>query len=92
MSDEPKVIEKVYVIEKQSWSPGVAAVLSFFIPGLGQLYKGQIFNGIAWFCVTAAGYIFIFPGLILHLFCIIGAASGAKSEKQQIEDIKKKIK
>ena len=23
----------------QKWSPGLAAVFSFFIPGLGQLYK-----------------------------------------------------
>ena len=27
------------------WSPGVAAVLSFLIPGLGQLYKRKILSG-----------------------------------------------
>lgn len=27
-------------------NPGVAAVLSFFICGLGQIYNGQIFKGI----------------------------------------------
>jgi TM2 domain-containing membrane protein YozV len=61
----------------QRWSPGLAAVLSFFVPGLGQLYKGQILNGIVWFFMVGLGYVaLILPGLVLHLFCIIGAASG----------------
>jgi TM2 domain-containing membrane protein YozV len=61
----------------QRWSPGLAAALSFFLPGLGQLYKGQILNGIVWFFMVGLGYMaLILPGLLLHLFCIIGAASG----------------
>jgi len=61
----------------QRWSPGLAAVLSFFLPGLGQLYKGQILNGIVWFFVVGLGYVaLILPGLLLHFFCVIGAASG----------------
>jgi len=61
----------------QKWSPGIAAVLSFFVPGLGQLYKGQILNGIVWFFFVGFGYLaLILPGLILHLLCIVGAASG----------------
>ena len=61
----------------QRWSPGLAAVLSFFVPGLGQLYKGQILNGIAWFLFVGMGYLaLVLPGLVLHLFCILGAASG----------------
>lgn len=58
------------------WSPGVAAVLSFFIPGLGQIYKGQVINGLFWLIITAVGYLCLVPGIVLHLFCIIGAASG----------------
>lgn len=62
---------------EKKWSGGIAAVLSFLIPGLGQLYKGQIFNGLVWFTLTVIGYFFmVIPGLILHLCCIIGAASG----------------
>jgi len=61
----------------QRWSPGLAAVLSFFVPGLGQLYKGQILNGLVWFFVVGIGYLaLILPGLVLHLFCILGALSG----------------
>ncbi len=59
------------------WSPGLAAFLSFIIPGLGQIYKGQVGGGIVWFFVVIIGYgAFVIPGLILHLICIITAANG----------------
>ena len=59
------------------WSPGFAALLSFFLPGLGQLYKGQIINGVVWFFAVMFGYAaLILPGLILHFFCVLGALSG----------------
>jgi len=59
------------------WSPLLAAILSFIIPGLGQLYKGQLLNGLVWFIFVIAGYIcFIVPGLVLPLCCIIGAGMG----------------
>jgi hypothetical protein len=58
------------------WSPGLAAVLSLFLPGLGQLYKGQIY-GIFWFMFVSMDYVaLILPGLILHFFCVLGALSG----------------
>jgi hypothetical protein len=61
----------------QRWSPGLAAVLSFFLPGLGQLYKGQIVNAICWFLFVGLGYMaLIVPGLILHFCCVLGALSG----------------
>ena len=61
----------------QRWSPGLAAVLSFFVPGLGQLYKGQILNGIVWFVFVFLGYLALFvPGVVLHFFCVLGALSG----------------
>lgn len=59
------------------WSPGFAALLSFFVPGLGQLYKGQFFNGVVWFFMVMFGYAaLVIPGLILHFFCVLGALSG----------------
>jgi len=59
------------------WSPGVAAVLSFFIPGLGHIYRGRVLIGILLFFCTAAGYVFlIIPGVILHVLSIVTAASG----------------
>jgi TM2 domain-containing membrane protein YozV len=33
-------------------SPNVAAALSFFIPGAGQIYNGAFLRGIFWLIVT----------------------------------------
>jgi hypothetical protein len=37
--------------------PGTAAVLSFFIPGVGQIYNGKILRGIFWLIVTPGVWI-----------------------------------
>lgn len=67
----------VVVSPARKWSPGVAAVLSLVIPGAGQMYKGQVANGLVWLLFVIIGYaLVIVPGLILHLCCIFGAASG----------------
>lgn len=66
-----------YGYRQQLWSPGVAGLLSFFIPGVGQLYKGSIGTGIVWFFAVPLGYVlFVLPGIILHIICICTAASG----------------
>jgi TM2 domain-containing membrane protein YozV len=33
-------------------NPGTAAVLSFFIPGVGQIYNGDFLRGLFWLIVT----------------------------------------
>lgn len=58
-------------------SPTAAAVLSMFIPGAGQLYAGRWVSAFLWFMVVGAGYALVLPGLVLHLFCVISAASSA---------------
>ena len=59
------------------WEPGIAMLLSFLIPGAGQLYKGQALAGIVWFFAVCFGYlILIIPGLLLHLGCIVEAGMG----------------
>lgn len=69
-----------------NWSPGVAAVLSLVIPGAGQMYKGQVFKGLAWLLVVAIGYVaFILPGVVLHVCCIIGASLGNPEKQRQQE-------
>jgi TM2 domain-containing membrane protein YozV len=75
--------ERIVVVnEAPAWSRGVAAVLSLVIPGAGQMYKGQVLNGIVWLVFVFFGYAaLIFPGVILHFFCIIGAASGDPRRK-----------
>lgn len=57
-------------------SNGIAAVLSLFVPGAGQMYKGHVGSGIAWLVATFIGYLaLVLPGLILHGMCIANAAS-----------------
>lgn len=66
----------------QKWSPAVAGLLSFLIPGVGQMYKGKILAGIAWLIFTSIGYmLLLFPGILLHIICIVTATSGNPNER-----------
>jgi TM2 domain-containing membrane protein YozV len=57
-----------------TFDPRTAAFLSFLIPGWGQFRKGKRRQGAVWLVVVIAGYlIFVVPGVILHLLCIIEA-------------------
>ncbi len=51
----------------------IAAVCSFFIPGLGQLVQGRMMMALVHF-VLAALLWFIFLGWIIHIWSIIDAA------------------
>ena len=57
----------------------LAAILSLFIPGLGQLYKGHFVQAIIWFLVVGAAYgplywfIFALVPIVLHIICILQA-------------------
>jgi len=63
------------VVVQHAPSPGIAALLSFVIPGAGQMYQGRVLAGLLWFAATVVGYFFfILPGIGLHLLCIISAA------------------
>ena len=55
----------------------LAAGLSLWLPGAGQLYTGRFLSAILWFFAVGAGYVLILPGLILHFFCVLAAASSA---------------
>jgi TM2 domain-containing membrane protein YozV len=39
-------------VSKSLPNPGVSAVLSFFVPGVGQIYNGAFLRGIFWLIVT----------------------------------------
>lgn len=64
----------------------LAAICSFFIPGLGQLVQGRVFKAILFFVVISlcyVGWVIIVPGVIglfIHLWCIIDAAKFAPEE------------
>jgi TM2 domain-containing membrane protein YozV len=61
-------------------NPWVAGVLSFLIPGLGQIYNGRIIIGIIWLLVTGVSWVgsMGFLGFIVHLIAAWCAYSYAK--------------
>jgi TM2 domain-containing membrane protein YozV len=62
--------------DDRRYSAAAAAALSFFLPGVGQIYSGRVPQGIGWMIATGLGYLlFLVPGLILHICCIVNAAA-----------------
>jgi TM2 domain-containing membrane protein YozV len=61
-------------------NPILAAIGSFFIPGLGQVYNGEGFvKGLLYLIGTLIGWIILFiPGLAIWLFGIYKAYKVAK--------------
>lgn len=51
----------------------IAAVCSFFIPGLGQLVQGRLLKAIVMFVLAVALWI-VWLGWIIHLWSILDAA------------------
>lgn len=58
----------------------IAALASFFIPGLGQLLQGRWFVAGLMFVMTALLWL-ILLGWIIHLWSIIDAAMYEKPER-----------
>ena len=51
----------------------IAALASFFIPGLGQLLQGRVIKALVQFVLAGVLWIFLL-GWIIHLWSIIDAA------------------
>ncbi|UGB45500.1 hypothetical protein LQ772_16215 [Frateuria edaphi] len=51
----------------------IAAVCSFFLPGLGQLVQGRLLKAIIMFVLAVALW-FVWMGWIVHLWSILDAA------------------
>jgi TM2 domain-containing membrane protein YozV len=56
-------------------NPGTAAVLSALLPGLGQIYNGDILRGVFWLIVTPG--MWIGTGGLLGWVCHVIAAATA---------------
>ncbi len=55
----------------------VAAIASFFIPGLGQLVQGRLLAGLIFFGLSALFYALVVTipvGLVFHIWSIVDAA------------------
>jgi TM2 domain-containing membrane protein YozV len=51
----------------------IAALCSFFIPGLGQLLQGRLLMAIFQFCLAVVLW-FLLLGWLVHLWSILDAA------------------
>ena len=51
----------------------IAALCSFFIPGLGQLLQGRVIRAAVQFVLAAVMWIFLM-GWLIHLWSIVDAA------------------
>ena len=58
-------------------NPGLAAVLSLIIPGVGQIYNGRILAGILWLIITPG--LWVCSGGLLGWICHVIAAYTAYS-------------
>jgi hypothetical protein len=59
--------------------PGVAAVLSVVVPGLGQVYCGRLLAGALWFLGTGFAYwAILVPGFLVHALCVWSAYQSAR--------------
>ena len=70
-------------------NPIIAAILSFIVPGIGQIYLRDLRSGflvaVVWFFVVTIGYMFLFlPGLILHVICVFTAFYSASPSRSSI--------
>ena len=60
--------------------PFIAGILSFLIPGLGQIYNGQILWGILWLLLTGVSWIGTAGtlGWVVHIIATYFAYTYAK--------------
>jgi TM2 domain-containing membrane protein YozV len=58
--------------DREQRNPGLAAILSVFIPGVGQIYNGDFLRGIFWLIVTPG--LWIGSGGLLGWICHVIAA------------------
>ncbi len=57
--------------------PGFAALLSFLIPGVGQIYNGDILRGLFWLIITPG--LWVGSGGLLGWVCHFASAATAHS-------------
>ena len=64
--------------------PGIAAVLSFIVPGLGQLYNGAFTRALFWFVLTIGLHIGTagLGGWICHFLCAYTAYTFADRQQR----------
>jgi hypothetical protein len=68
-------------------TPLIAAALSV-VPGLGHVYRGHLWKGLAWLVGIAAAYATAQPlGFVLHLVCAANAALAGVGREHQFNRV-----
>jgi TM2 domain-containing membrane protein YozV len=72
-------------------NPGIAAVLSLILPGLGQIYNGQFLWAIFWFIVTPGTWITTggLLGWVAHIISAYAAYRSAEKINQNLVELKR---
>lgn len=74
IEEEERLRSQLRVTQPSSQKHSLPAILSFFIPGLGQIVKGQVGKGILIFIGFVVGLLALFiPGVIVWIWQIIDA-------------------
>lgn len=73
--------------EPAEWDRNIAAILSFFVPGLGQIYKGETGRGIAWllggvFLAFFLWWLLFIPSLVYSCCCAFNASRPPRKTKK----------
>jgi TM2 domain-containing membrane protein YozV len=65
--------------------PGTAALLSFVVPGVGQIYNGDIWRGLFWLIITPGFWIGSggLLGWVCHLIAAATAYNRAELREQR---------
>jgi len=69
-----------YSVNVARYNPGLAAVLSLLIPGVGQIYNGDFLRGIFWLIITPGFWIGT-AGLLGWPFHLIAAYTAHRRAK-----------
>ena len=66
-------------------NPGIAAVLSLVVPGVGQIYNGYFLRGLFWLIITPGFWITTggFLGWVCHLISSYTAYKKAEEKAQE---------
>lgn len=70
-------------------NPGLAAVFSLVLPGVGQFYTGHFLAGILWLIITPGFWIGSggMLGWICHVLAAISAWNQAKREGSRVPSV-----
>jgi TM2 domain-containing membrane protein YozV len=67
----------------KSPDPGIAAILSLIVPGVGQIYNGAFLRGIFWLIVTPGLWIGS-VGTLGWIFHLIAAFTAYRYAKRRV--------